>query len=173
MFSWDVLSNRSVFKLVDLPLADMAALLHAFLSTPPVVRRHAKELLDFIRDAVRNRVSAPAAPERTHSGRGYAGIKRGGEHPAPAPATSYLCSHSKVLPTPSTISALFGPATVLLRSLAVHSTCQSSPFGAPPPSTEPKPKFSGRFQDAVKKIHGTLIVAPSVPQVRVSHILIA
>ena len=63
VFSRFVLSNRFVFKLVDQPPADMAALLHAFPSTPPVVRRRAKELLDVIRDAVRIGLSGPEVPK--------------------------------------------------------------------------------------------------------------
>ena len=52
-----VLSNRFVLKLVEQPPADMAALLHAFSSTPPVVKRRAKELLDVIRGAVKKGLS--------------------------------------------------------------------------------------------------------------------
>ncbi|KAF8262857.1 hypothetical protein EI94DRAFT_1704448 [Lactarius quietus] len=48
-------------KLVEQPPADMAALLHALPSMPPVVRGQAKELLVVIRDAMRKWPSGPAA----------------------------------------------------------------------------------------------------------------
>jgi exosome complex exonuclease RRP6 len=167
-----VLSNRFVFKLVEQPPADMAALLHAFPSTPPVVRRRAKELLDVIRGAVRRGLSAPAPPSEPTPvvplEEAMPESKEEVERVDPAPALSSLWSCSKDLPT-STTSALFGPATVLPRPPAVYSTSQSSLFGVPSPSTEPKTKPLGRFQDVVNRIHSTLVVAPTVPQVRVRY----
>ena len=163
-----VLSNRFVFKLVDQPPADMAALLHAFPSTPPVVRRRAKELLDVIRGAVRRGLSAsapPSEPTPVVPVPSEEAMPDEVERVDPAPASSSLWSCSENLPT-STTSALFGPATVLPRPPAIYSTSQSSLFGVPPPSTEPKTKLLGRFQDVVNRIHSTLVVAPTVPQVR-------
>jgi len=52
-----VLSNRFLFKLALQPPADMVALLRAFSSTPAVVKRRAKELLDVIRGAVKKGLS--------------------------------------------------------------------------------------------------------------------
>ena len=168
-----MLSNRFVFKLVEQPPADMAALLHAFPSTPPVVRRRAKELLDVIRDAVRKGLSGPAVPSEPVpvvlaevAPESKEEVDTPLEHAAPvAAASSSLWSHSKPLPTSAT-SSLFGAATVLPRPPAVYSTSQSSLFGAPPTSTDPKTKTLGRFQDVVNRIHSTLVVAPTVPQVR-------
>ena len=147
-----MLSNRFLFKLVEQPPPDMAALLHAFSSTPPVVRRRAKELLDVIRDAVRKGLSGPtpvAPSEPTPVVVAMPGSKE--EPTIRAPVAS------------SMTSSLFGAATVLPRPPAVYSTLQSSLFGVLP-STEPKTQ-SGRFQDVVNKIHSTLVVAPTVPQV--------
>ena len=164
-----VLSNRFVFKLVEQPPADMAALLHAFPSTPPVVRRRAKELLDVIRGAVRRGLSTPAAPsEPTPVAPSEEAMPEEVERVDPAPASSSLWSCSKDLPT-STTSALFGPTTMQPRPPTIYSTSQSSLFGVPPPSTEPKTKLLGRFQDVVNRIHSTLVVAPTVPQVRVRY----
>lgn len=154
----------------------MAALLHAFPSTPPVVRRRAKELLDVIRDAVRKGLSGPAAPSEPTPAvssepkpESRKDVDVSSEDPAPAPASSSLWSHSKPLPT-STTSSLFGDAAVLPRLPSVYSTSQSSLFGVPPTSAEPKTKSLGRFQDVVSRIHSTLVIAPTVPQVRVWYI---
>ncbi|KAI9440380.1 ribonuclease H-like domain-containing protein [Lactarius indigo] len=157
-----VLSNRFVFKLVEQPPADMTALLHAFPSTPPVVRRRAKELLDVIRSAVRKGLSGPAAPSEPTPVVPSDDVSS--EHPTPAPTSSSLWSRSKLLPT-STTSSLFGTVAVLPRLSSVYSSPRSSLFGVPPTSAVPKTKIIGRFQDAVKRIHSTLIIATTVPTV--------
>ncbi|KAH9065385.1 ribonuclease H-like domain-containing protein [Lactarius vividus] len=163
-----VLSNRFVFKLVEQPPADMAALLHAFPSTPPVVRRRAKELLDVIRGAVKKGLSGPAAPsepspivssEATPQQR--MDIDVSSEHADPACASASLWSRSEPLPT-STTSSLFGAATVLPRLPSGYSTSQSSLFGVPPTPAVSKTKSIGRFQDVINRIHSTLVVAPTV-----------
>ncbi|KAH8998549.1 ribonuclease H-like domain-containing protein [Lactarius akahatsu] len=163
-----VLSNRFLFKLVEQPPADMAALLHALPSTPPV-RRRATELLDVIRGAVRKGLSEPAAPsepapivssEATPQQRMDVDVSS--EHADPACASTSLWSRSKPLPT-STTSSLFGAATVLPFPSG-YSTSQSSLFGVPPTSAVSKTKSIGRFQDVVNRIHSTLVVAPTVPR---------
>lgn len=168
-----VLSNRFVFKLVEQPPADMAALLHTFPSTPPVVRRRSKELLDVIRDAVKRGLSEaaegpgdPLIEEPT-----WATVPliktEGGELSAPTPPVSQplsLWSHNKALPTAAT-SSLFGSSTMPSRPHLVYSATTSSLFG-----TIPAPRINShkRFQDVVKKIHNTLVIAPTVPTVRAS-----
>jgi exosome complex exonuclease RRP6 len=133
----------------------MAALLQAFSSTPPVVRRRAKELLDVVRDAVRKGLSGPVVAPSEPTPVVVMPEDVGVSSEPVIPVASSLC---KPLPT----SSLFGAATVLLpRPPAVYSTLQSSLFGVLP---EPKTQ-SGRFQDVVNKIHSTLVVAPTVPQV--------
>ncbi|KAH9179270.1 hypothetical protein EDB89DRAFT_2111416 [Lactarius sanguifluus] len=165
-----VLSNRFVFKLVEQPPADMAALLQAFRSTPPVVRRHAKELLDVIRGAVRKGLGGPAAPSEPApivsseaTPQQIMDVDVSSEHADPACASASLWSGSKPLPT-STTSSLFGAATVLPRLPSGYSTSQSSLFGLPPTSAVSKTKSNGRFQDVVNRIHSTLVVAPTVPR---------
>ncbi|KAF8272378.1 ribonuclease H-like domain-containing protein [Lactarius quietus] len=161
-----VLSNRFVFKLIEQLPPDMAALLHVFPSTPPVVRRRAKELLEVVREATRKGLSGPAAPsEPTPVGpsEGMEDADISSEPTTPAPASSSLWLGNKHLPT-STTSSLFGAATVLPRPPAAYSTSKSSLFGVPP-STESKSKSHGRFQDIVHRIHSTLVIAPTVPQV--------
>ncbi|KAF8259405.1 ribonuclease H-like domain-containing protein [Lactarius quietus] len=144
-----VLSNR-------FPPADMAALLHAFPSAPPVVRRRAKELLEVIREAVRKGLSVPATPITPEPKEDVVVFSE------PARASSTLWSGSKPLPTITT-SSLFGAVSVLPRPPAAYSTSKSSLFGAPP-STNPKTKSFDRFQDVVNRIHSTLMIAPTVPK---------
>ncbi|KAI9436593.1 ribonuclease H-like domain-containing protein, partial [Lactarius indigo] len=165
-----VLSNRFVFKLVEQPPADMAALLHVFPSTPPVVRRRAKELLNVIRGAVRKGLSGPAAPseptpvvpsEVTPEPRKDVDVAS--QHPTPPPTSSSLWSLNKPLPT-CTTSSLFGTVSVLPRLPSVYSTPRSSLFGVVPTSAVPKTKIIGRFQDVVNRIHSTLVIAPTVPE---------
>ena len=168
-----VLSNRFVFKLVEQPPADMTALLHAFPSTPPVVRRRSKELLDVIRDAVKRGLSDAAegpgdllVAEPTEAT--VASIKtEGDESSAPTPPVSQplsLWSHNKALPT-STTSSLFGTSIPQSCPHLVYSATISSLFGSIP---APRINSHSRFQDVVKKIHNTLVIAPTVPTVRAS-----
>ncbi len=56
-----VLPNHYLFSLAERTPADMAALLSVFHPVPPVIRRRAKELLDAIRDAVKQALGAPGA----------------------------------------------------------------------------------------------------------------
>jgi exosome complex exonuclease RRP6 len=58
-----VLPNHYVFQLAERPPADAAALLAIFRPVPPVVRRRAKELLDTIREAVREALGEGSAPK--------------------------------------------------------------------------------------------------------------
>lgn len=59
-----VLSNHYIFHLAEHPPNDMAALLNIFPSSaPPVIRRRAKELLDVIRNALRETLSLVVEPD--------------------------------------------------------------------------------------------------------------
>jgi len=163
-----VLSNRFLFKLVEQPPADMAALLHAFTYTPPVVRRRAKELLGVIRDAVKKGLSdavedpkelLPTASFETT----VAPSKMDVDASTPPRQTS-LWSFNKTLPIAAT-SSLFGSAIQPPRAQPLYSTSSSSLFGSLPPSGPSKVNSVSRFQDVVNKIHSTLVVAPNVPAV--------
>ncbi|KAF8258793.1 hypothetical protein EI94DRAFT_1814578 [Lactarius quietus] len=143
----------------------MAALLHVFSSTPPVVRRRAKELLEVIREALRKGLIGPAAPSDTPVVPAEVAPEPKEDvvvSSEPAPASPSLWSGSKHLPM-STTSSPFGATTVLPHPLVAYSTCHSSLFGVPP-STEPKTKSHGRFQDVINRIHSTLVIAPTVPK---------
>jgi exosome complex exonuclease RRP6 len=164
-----VLSNRFVFKLVEQPPADMAALLHAFSSTPPVVKRRAKELLDVIRNAVKKgllgAVEEPRGPLSTApSETTVAPSKMDVDVPSASTqpvSQATLWSRNKYLPTAAT-SSLFGVAS----PRPLYSTSNSSLFGSLPSSGLPKANSLSRFQDVVNRIHSTLVIAPAVPAVR-------
>lgn len=166
-----VLSNRFLFKLVEQPPADMAALLHAFASTPPVVKRRAKELLDIIRDAVKKGLSGavedlkeslPTASSETT----VAPSRMVVDVPSAStqPQQTSLWSFNKALPMAAT-SSLFGSAIQPSRSQPLYSTSSSSLFGSLPARGPSKVNSLSRFQDVVNKIHSTLVVAPTVPPV--------
>jgi exosome complex exonuclease RRP6 len=166
-----VLSNRFLFKLVEKPPVDMAALLHAFEFTPPVVKRRAKELLDVIRDAMKKGVSGavedpkellPTAPSETT----VAPTKMDTDVSSASTQArqTSLWSFNKALPIAAT-SSLFGSAIQPSRTQSLYSASSSSLFGSLPPSGPPRVNSSSRFQDVVNKIHSTLVVAPTVPAV--------
>jgi len=167
-----VLSNRFVLKLVEQPPADMAALLHAFPSTPPVVRRRSKELLDVIRDAVKRGLSiaveGPGPLVAESSGPNVSSNEMDSDNllapNPPVPQSSSLWSSDEPLPT-ATSSSLFGASIPSSRPRPVYSTTSSSLFGSLPPSGVPKDNSLSRFQNVVKKIHSTLVIAPTVPAV--------
>ena len=166
-----MLSNRFLFKLVENPPADMAALLHAFEFTPPVVKRRAKELLDVIRDAMKKGLSdavedskelLPTASSETT----VAPSEMNVDVPSAStqPRQTSLWSFNRSLPIAAT-SSLFGSAIQPLRTQSLYSTSNSTLFGSSAPSGSPKVNSTSRFQDVVNKIHSTLVVAPTVPAV--------
>jgi hypothetical protein len=169
-----VLSNRLLLKLMDQPPTDMAALLHAFPSTPPVVRRRSKELLDVIRNAVKTAPSSAVEGQETpvvaepSEAAGPPIETDGDDLPALTPQVSQqpsLWSRNEVSLT-ATTSALFGDASMLSsRPHLLYSATDSSLFGSLPPSGIAKVNSLSRFQDVVKKIHSTLVIAPTVPLV--------
>ena len=154
----------------------MAALLHAFPSTPPVVRRRSKELLDVIRDAVKRALSGAIEGQGTplvaeSSGGAVTPIETDGDDlPAPTPPVPQppsLWSCNKVLPA-ATTSSLFGASMLSSHPQLLYSATSSSLFGSVPPSGVPKIDSLSRFQNVVKKIHSTLVIAPTVTTVRAS-----
>ncbi|KAI0298162.1 ribonuclease H-like domain-containing protein [Multifurca ochricompacta] len=165
-----VLSNRFVFKLAEQAPADMAALLHAFSSTPPVVRRRAKELLDVIRDAVKKGLSRaigesrhlPAASSEDTDGSDKMDVDVSSASIVPVPASPSLWSPRKALPTAPT-SSLFGTATVMSHPPPLYSTSHSSLFGSVFVSPVQKDSSFTRFQDIVRKIHSALVISPKAP----------
>ena len=169
-----VLSNRFVLKLVEQPPADMAALLHAFSSTPPVVKRRAKELLDVIRGAVKKGLSGVVEePEgllpTASSEDTVAPSKMDVDVPSPStrqtPQLTSLWSRNNDLPVAAT-SSLFGAEIQPSRPQPLYSTSSSSLFGSLPSSGASRVNSDTRFQDVVNKIHSTLVIAPAVPAVR-------
>jgi exosome complex exonuclease RRP6 len=173
LYSRYVLSNRLLFKLAEQPPADMAGLLHAFSSTPPVVRRRAKDLLDVIRSAVKKGLSdvveKPRKPPHLVSSERISESDKMDVDilqvdKVSLPPQSSLWSRNKALPTAAT-SSLFGTPMLGSSRLPIYSTPYSSLFGSVPPSTMSTVVPSTRFQDVVKKIHSALVVAPTLPTV--------
>ena len=160
-----------MFKLVEQPPADMAALLHAFEFTPPVVKRRAKELLDIIRDAMKKGLSGAVEDPKevlpTASPETSVALSRM-DVDVPSASTQprqiSLWSSNKALQIAAT-SSLFGSAIQPPHTQSLHSTSSSSLFGPLPLSGKPKVNPPSRFQDVVNKIHSTLVVAPTVPAV--------
>jgi exosome complex exonuclease RRP6 len=154
----------------------MAALLHAFPSTPPVVRRRSKELLDVIRDAVKRALSGSVEGQATPlvtetSGTAVVPSQSDGDdlpvQTPPASQSPSFWSRNKVLPTETT-SSLFGASVLSSRPHLSYSATTSSLFGSVHPSEMSKVNTLSRFQDVVKKIHSTLVITPTVPAVRAS-----
>lgn len=58
-----MLPNHYLFILAERPPADMASLLAIFHPVPPVVRRRSKELLDAIRETVKQQLGGPSNTE--------------------------------------------------------------------------------------------------------------
>ena len=149
----------------------MAVLLHAFEFTPPVVKRRAKELLDVIRDAMKNGQSGTVEdpkelPPTSSSETTVASSKMNVDVPSAStqPRQTSLWSFNKALPIAAT-SSLFGSAIPPSRTQSLQLTSSSSLFGSLPLSGPPKVNSASRFQDVVNKIHNTLVVAPTVPAV--------
>jgi exosome complex exonuclease RRP6 len=154
----------------------MAALFHAFPSTPPVVRRRSKELLEIIRDAVKKGLSSAVegpgeAVVVEPSGVTLSATKTDDDgfsaSTPPVPQPPPLWSHDKALPT-ATASSLFGASVLPPQPRPTYSAVSSSLFGSLPPSGVTNVNASSRFQDIVKKIHSTLVIAPTAPTVRTS-----
>ncbi len=168
-----VLSNRLLLKLVEEPPADMGALFHVFTSTPPVVKRRAKELLDVIRDAVKKGLSGaveepkellPTASSETTVAPSKMDVDVPSASSPPVPQPTSLWSFNKALPV-AAASALFGSTIQQPRAQPLHSTSSISFFGSLPPSGQSKASSLNRFQEVVNKIHSTLVIAPTAPAV--------
>ncbi|KAA1473827.1 hypothetical protein DENSPDRAFT_780589 [Dentipellis sp. KUC8613] len=173
-----VLPNHLVFRLAEQPPADMPALLAAFQSVPPVIRRRAKDLLDAIRAAIKRAfkeatgaASTSAVPEQ-HEGMDVDAPAQTTaptvEAPVPAPASD-LWARKPVLPSSST-SALFGSSstqsqTSAAPSVSSYSAAQSQLFVALKKPPAGKPNATSAFEDVVKQIHSALAIAPTLPQV--------
>lgn len=190
-----VLANHFVFQLAERPPNDMAALLHMFHSVPPVIRRRAKELLGCIRVALKRGLTAttPQTPPIEHTPaftplNTPAGMDVDStpstDVPSVRPPSSSLWSKPSNSTTQSTsASSLFGSAlssATTSKSIPTSSATTSS-YVAPRSSlfghgasssaasessrTRDVQNMQSRFQDVVKKIHSTLVVAPTLPQV--------
>ncbi|KAH9922677.1 uncharacterized protein B0H18DRAFT_1017430 [Fomitopsis serialis] len=185
-----VLPNHYLFVLAEKPPPDMAALLSVFHPVPPVVRRRAKELLDAIRDAVKGAAKTATAPAGAPADASVAGVQipDGGvemaaeaapAHAGPVSTPTHstdLWAHASRAPKAgaAVASALFSNpvvARVEVKGGATFAAAGSALFGEASrvgarPSGAPDTKI--RFRELVARIHGTLVIAPSVPAVETS-----
>ncbi|RDB15305.1 Exosome complex exonuclease rrp6 [Hypsizygus marmoreus] len=176
-----VLPNHFLFQLAEQPPADMAALLGTFHSIPPVIRRRAKELLEVIRESVRNHLSStspaplPAPPPEMPilvEDKQVPNQEVVQQESSPSKLWIYVNSASSTVATSS--SSLFGatlPAASRSRSTATYATSKSSLFGDLTQRTPPKPATNenrpegSQFHDLVARINSTLVIVPSAPKI--------
>ncbi|TFK48707.1 hypothetical protein OE88DRAFT_1663795 [Heliocybe sulcata] len=168
-----VLPNHYIFQLAEKPPADMAAFLATFQPVPPVIKRRAKELLDGIREVVKESLGAPAAkpepaaiPESVSASQDV----EMRDEAKDAIQDSRSPSSSRLWPTNqgsasmrAAASSLFGstltpPAAVGSR----YAAPKSSLFGEAQPSVGAR-NLHDRFMEVVSRIHSTLSIAPTVP----------
>ncbi|KAF9015850.1 hypothetical protein BDZ89DRAFT_435244 [Hymenopellis radicata] len=162
-----ILPNHFLFQLAESPPPDMPALLRIFHSPPPVIKRRARELLDAIRDAVRAHFSAIQATGATEAVGANKDAPVAVEPPQDVITTENPTS-SKLWSNPSsrsTTSSLFGPAALEVKTSSSLSISTSSLFGLSQPVKGSSGHGGGRFQDVLNKIHSSLSIAPSVPQI--------
>ncbi|KAH9829634.1 uncharacterized protein C8Q71DRAFT_717962 [Rhodofomes roseus] len=200
-----VLPNHYLFVLADKPPADMAALLSAFHPVPPVIRRRSKELLDAIRQAVKeaqgatktapadaraNASVARAAAAATDAPDGDIEMSAAGEvaldptSAGPASSTDLwahgaltdavnvrglIASRAPKASAAAGSALLDNPvvARVEVKGTASFAAAGSALFGdASKMAARPSgaPVSTVRFREVVARIHGTLVIAPSVPR---------
>ncbi|KAH9933267.1 ribonuclease H-like domain-containing protein [Amylocystis lapponica] len=163
-----VLPNHHLFALAERPPADVAALLAALHPVPPVVRRRAKELLDAVRAAAGAvlPVRAPAPEARVEEA---APVEVEVEAAVGGAASTVLWSHVSRPAAAALSSALFGPYVVVEASGAravAYAAPRSALFGTRAGVVSANVN-KVRFQEVLARIHGALVIAPSVPGVPV------
>ncbi|KAG5649848.1 hypothetical protein H0H81_001773 [Sphagnurus paluster] len=160
----------------------MAALLGVFHSVPPVIRKRAKELLEAIRDAVKQHLSTTSSAPATGKApvadvSAIADDDSVSPHAIPQNESSSLWTGSatSINMVASSSSQLFSStrSTVPRMSQTMHfSASASSLFGKVSPSIFPSKTVSNKdnsvsphFREVVARINSTLVIAPSVPKI--------
>ncbi|OCH91136.1 hypothetical protein OBBRIDRAFT_753802 [Obba rivulosa] len=187
-----VLPNHALFALAERPPADMAALLALFRPVPPVVRRRAQELLDTVRAAVKGALGEPAAAPGV-----VAEVEAGAEAAVGSAESAGATVETEAMQVDAAastntdglwskgerirfwydekgrtdirpVSALFGTSLVTrVRSTRAHVAKESELFGGMMSAAGTRTARI-RFSEIVTKIHGTLIIAPSMPKLAVA-----
>ncbi|KAH9939788.1 ribonuclease H-like domain-containing protein [Epithele typhae] len=161
-----VLPNHYIFTLAENTPADMAALLSVFRPVPPVIRRRAKDLLDAIRGAVKGALASSGQITSSESSDQVVGAMdvdsdKPTIKPPPSITPSSLWSNSEPSHTVSSISAvtssLFGPSLKRNVMIATQSALVGESLGAGQGASR------ARFLEATARIHGALVIAPTVP----------
>ncbi|KAF8621412.1 hypothetical protein AX15_007824 [Amanita polypyramis BW_CC] len=170
-----VLPNHYLFQLAERPPNDMAALLKMFPSgPPPVIRRRAKELLDIVRDVVREKSTSPMveAEATTHPevAQTAVQVKPTVSGTAKTQAVDVIerdiwTASTKDLSSVTTKrSSLFRTTAPLPAAAANHlTTSKSVLFGQRNVSNGPS--SAPHFKQLVSRINSTLVIAPSAPKV--------
>ncbi|KAL0960894.1 hypothetical protein HGRIS_005903 [Hohenbuehelia grisea] len=168
-----VLPNHHIFQLAEHPPADMAALLAIFRSVPPVIRRRAKELLEVVRGAVgaykkrdapstSSKKPPPAAPESVP-----ALLSSDGMSSIPTSVTPSLDIWAQ-RDTKSNIavsSSLLGTSSKSATKKPSYAASQSSLLGSAFASSSKSTSGSEHYTEVIKRIHDSLVIAPTAPQV--------
>ncbi|ESK95601.1 exosome complex exonuclease rrp6 [Moniliophthora roreri MCA 2997] len=170
-----VLPNHFIFQLAEQPPADMAALLRAFHSVPPVIRRRAKELLEVIREAVKYHMEAGSKPDtiatKSESEQENRSLSPQSKEIIMSDSTSQISlwsnhaslsgklttSNSTLFGSVATISNL--PSTTPSRNSLATAT--SKLFGKPVSTEAQSRQKTARFNEVVARIHKALVIVPS------------
>ncbi|KAK2465781.1 hypothetical protein APHAL10511_002325 [Amanita phalloides] len=163
-----VLPNHYLFQLAEHPPNDMAALLHKFPSNPPmVIRRRAKELLDVVRDALRETLSSTAAQIKV-------------DQAPPEVVQTETPTEEDVVESPvaerdiwaagvrnnisitTKHSSLFTPLSAQAVAANSLTAGKSSLFGKE--SIMSGSYSTSNFKGLVSRINSTLVITPSVPK---------
>ncbi|EMD39730.1 hypothetical protein CERSUDRAFT_112032 [Gelatoporia subvermispora B] len=174
-----VLPNHALFALAERTPADMAALLALFRPVPPVVRRRAQELLDTVRAAVKEALGGPVevpATEVVETEKVDSDVREEVDTEAveveATPANKDASLWTKVSrPTDATrpTSTLFGASLAApVGGTRPHAAKESALFGGAVLNAQGSRAAQKRFGEVVARIHGTLIIAPSVPKLPVA-----
>ncbi|TDL23207.1 hypothetical protein BD410DRAFT_173443 [Rickenella mellea] len=175
-----VLPNHYLFELAERPPADMAGLLASFRPVPPVIRTRAKELLDVIRETVKENLSSSAQLSSTKAPDTVAPVHAEVEVDPPLVPVSIERSSTidvkEAIDDQARLWSNEQPGRSIVATLS--SFLGRSTASAPPnyystksvlfPPTIAKASSSSvpsRYQEVVARIHGALVIAPSVPKV--------
>ncbi|RDX45737.1 hypothetical protein OH76DRAFT_1407731 [Lentinus brumalis] len=171
-----VLPNHYLFSLAERTPADMAALLSVFHPVPPVIRRRAKELLDAIRDAVKQALGAPGAAsasvtdarvEEAPAAMAVDAPETVAEVVEVTPAQPSQSLWTTVSSITATKSVLFGASLRSNTANVLPIAQQSALLGAGSSKAQELARGlainRARFLEAAIRIHSKLVIAPSVP----------
>ncbi|KAJ8523231.1 hypothetical protein ONZ45_g260 [Pleurotus djamor] len=181
-----VLVNHHIFQFAEKPPGDLVGLLGMFPSSrmPPLIRTRARELLDVILAAVRGGsaedgmvIDPPPSHQHEEETMAEPSGARHEENPAPEvpvqDKTNTLWSLAGPSTQTATSSKLFGQEVESSKpqQLSSYSSTSSSLFSSPVPrrTSNHTGEQRARFAEVLERIHGSLSVMPTTPQVPSLH----